>query len=224
MQVIQTASLSEQIGDVIKQQILSGELRPEQRISVEELADQWGVSRSPIRDALKQLEMVGLVNVVPRRGVYVGKLDRRSFRNIFDLRIALECLAVVTATELIPEDKLIHMLQMYKEAERRLRDDNDREFMVEHDHLIHDLIIEYCDNPTLIQFMKNLQDMDSWARSTLVAYQPKAYEDALPEHLEIANALRKRDSEAARKLLYQHLANAFHRAYDNWNEEAATAT
>lgn len=214
---IETASLSEQVENALKEEILAGTYLPGQRISPEDLCVKWGVSITPVRDAIKRLEAKGLLKVVPRRGVYVTTVDKRLFKNIFDLRIALECLAVETATRLIPDAKVEEVLNAYRLAGKRLQETGDRSFLIETDHLVHDVIIEYCDNPKLMEIMDGLTDLSLWAQATLVAHQPDSYEQALPEHLTIMEAIRRRDVAAAREALRAHLQNAFSRAYEHWN-------
>lgn len=215
--MIETASLSEQIAAMLKEQILAGRLSPGERVSLDDISAQFGVSYTPVRDAIRSLEAVGLVEVTPRRGVHVATLDWGAFKDIFDLRIALECLAVETAVVNLPDEEIARALDIYREAERRLHEDGDRTYMVEHDHLLHDLIVQYCGNARLIEIMRNLNDLNILARGTLVARRIDAYEQALPEHLQIMQALRRRDGAAARTALRCHLNNAFHRAYDDWN-------
>jgi DNA-binding GntR family transcriptional regulator len=215
--MIETASLSEQIACMLKEQILSGDLAPGERVSIDELSARLGVSYTPVRDAIRSLEATGLVTVLPRRGVRVATLDWHAFKDIFDLRIALECLAVETAALRIPEEEIERVLSIYREAERRLKHEGDRAFMVEHDHILHELIIQHCGNARLIEIMQNLNDLSILARGTLVARRADAYEQALPEHIEIMEALRNRDMETARSALRHHLNNAFHRANNWWN-------
>jgi DNA-binding GntR family transcriptional regulator len=215
--MITTSSLSEQIEHAIKDEILSGRFTPGQRIQIDELADRWRVSTTPIRDALRRLESAGLVEVAPRRGFFVATLSKREFKNIFDLRIALETLAIETATARIPDEELQQALGRYREAERRLKLHGDRSLLIEHDHTLHDLIIHYCDNPKLIEFMRELHDLDVWARATLVMRRPDSYEQALPEHIRVMEALQARNADAAREALREHLSNAFYRAYNDWN-------
>lgn len=212
-----TASLSEQIETALKEEIVLGNLSPGERIPVDDLAEQWGVSSTPIRDALRRLESVGLVKVVPRRGFYVETMSKQEFKSIFDLRIALETLAVETATTRIPEEELERVLQQYREAEAQIAQGGERTLLLQHDHELHALIVDYCDNPKLKGFMAELHDLSLWARGTLVSLRPDAYEQALPEHIQVVEALQRRDAGAARRALLRHLENAFQRADENWN-------
>ena len=100
--MFEKSSLGEQVAEALKNEILSGRLAPKQRIDIGRYASDWNVSSTPMRDAVKQLEAAGLVEVSPRRGVYVSEIDRQELREIFELRTALESLAIRSATERIP--------------------------------------------------------------------------------------------------------------------------
>ncbi len=219
--MLKTASLSEQIEETLKEQILLGNLGPGERIPVDELAEQWGVSSTPIRDALRRLESVGSASVAPRRGFYVETLTKEEFKNIFDLRIVLEALAVETATTRIPEEELARVMQQYQDADAQLSQSGERTLLLQYDHALHTLIIQYCDNPKLREFMDELRVLDLWARGTLVSLLPDAYERALPEHIQVMKALQTRDPKAARAALVNHLENALQRAYVSWNGRGA---
>ncbi|GAB4564213.1 MAG: GntR family transcriptional regulator [Anaerolineae bacterium] len=218
--MIQTASLSQQIEEALKAEILSGRFKPGERIPLEELAEQWGVSITPVRDAVKRLEKAGLVNVLPRRGVYTAVVDWNTFENVFELRIALECLAIRKATDAIPTEEIERVLSDYEESERRLAQ-GDREFMIQHDHALHDLIIEHCGNEKLVEIMRDLHDLSALARKTLVLMAPESYERALPEHLAIMRALRDRDADAAERAMRTHLTNVLQRARATWEQQRA---
>lgn len=216
--VLQKASLSEQIENALKEEILKGRFAPGEKISVEVLAEEWEVSNTPIRDAMRRLEKAGMLKVVPRRGVYVATIDQEDFKHVFDLRIALECLAVKTATTQIPDEDVQNLLDTYAEAERRLCEDNDRDFLITHDHLVHDVIVQYCGNPKLIEYMQDLHNLSIWAQGAMNARQPDSFEKALPEHLEIVRALKARDVKTAETSLRSHLECVYHRAQAQWND------
>lgn len=215
--VLQKASLSEQIESALKEEILKGRFAPGEKISVEALAAEWEVSNTPIRDAMRRLEKAGMLKVVPRRGVYVATIDQQDFKHVFDLRIALECLAIKTATTQIPDEEVQALLKTYKESERRLQESGDRDFLIEHDHAIHDVIVQYCGNPKLIEYMQDLHNLSIWAQGTMNARQPDSFEKALPEHLEIVRRLNERDVEAAESALRSHLENVYRRAQKHWD-------
>ena len=217
--MIQTASLSEQIEQALKSEILAGNFEPGQRIAVEELSENWGVSITPVRDAVKQLEKVGLVKVMSRRGVYVTTVDWRTFEDVFELRIALECLAIRKASQRIPDDEIAGALADYEEAARRLAKTGDHEFLIEHDHNLHDLVVQYSDNERLIEIMQDLHDLSALARAALIINRPDSYVRALPEHLTIMHALSRRDADAAEAAMRSHLSNVLERARVTWDQQ-----
>jgi DNA-binding GntR family transcriptional regulator len=204
----------------LKREILSGNLLPGQRVDMNEYATQWGISNTPIRDALARLEQVGFVKVYPRRGVYVSRIDQKTFKDIFDLRIALECLATELGTPIIPDEEIERVLRSYLEAGRRLREDDDRTFLIETDYLVHQLILYHCHNTRLIQIMDGLQDMINWARQTVVVHHPEAYETTLPEHIAIVEGIQSRDCTLAVTAMRTHLQNSYERTRSYWEQVA----
>lgn len=209
--MIPIASLGQQIEKSLREDILSGMLAPGQRILIGNIARQWGVSVTPVRDAVMRLEAIGLVRVAPRRGVFVADCDRRTFKNVFEVRIALERLAVESAVHRIPAKELKRARATYREARVRLGRDGDRAFMIEHDHLVHDLILRYCGNDRLTQIMEGLEDLNRWVRRAVVVRRVDSYEKALAEHCRIVHALCRRNTAAARAALDSHLRNSFSR-------------
>jgi DNA-binding GntR family transcriptional regulator len=212
---VETTSLGEQIQNALKGDILSGRMAPGQRIAIEELAARWGVSSTPVRDAIRRLESVGFVTVQPRRGIYVAELDADAFRDIFELRIALECLAVETATLLAPEYELDHVLARYREAAEHLRSTGDRSLIAERDYMMHDLLMRFCRNLRLVAIMDDLRDLIDWAQATIVGRQPEAYDVTVYEHIGIVEAMRARDVATARQAVRVHLERALARYQSN---------
>lgn len=211
--MIDTTPLSKQAEQALKNEILSGNLTPGQRIDLPEYAAAWGISITPLRDACRVLQTVGLIEVSPRRGVFVATPSRKMFRDIFHLRIALECMAVQLATLLIPEDLLTQTATTYRHAYDTFVKTGDRKLLVEHDHDIHDLVVNYSDNPRLIEIMQDLQDMVTWTRLTVIQRVPESYKQAAQEHLRIYEALEARDTTAAVEAMRIHLQSAFERTY-----------
>ena len=215
--VLQKASLSEQIENMLKEQILSGTLAPGQQLSVQELASKWEVSGTPIRDAIQRLEKIGFLKVAPRRGVYVNTMDKRTFKDIFELRIAMECLAAETATERIPQDELDDMARVFATAKQQYEETGNIELLEKNDSLIHDTIIKYSDNEKLIQIMNEFSDLIAWARFTVVERQPSSYTTALDDHLKIIDSLQARDTATTITLLKQHFGDTLSHTLDLFN-------
>ncbi|MFN2237303.1 MAG: GntR family transcriptional regulator [Anaerolineales bacterium] len=217
MTIINALSLGEQIEEAIKGEILSGELIPGQRLSIDELAQKWGVSSMPVRDAVRRLETSGFLIVAPRRGVFVSKFDQTRFKNILDIRSALECLAIELSIESIPEVEIDKAIEIYREGEQYLAETGDSSKLAEDDQIVHDLIIKYCNNPKLIEIMDGLQSLIDWGHKTVESYLPDAFVKALPEHFRILEALKERDLEASQSAMRTHLKGTLDRTLAVWS-------
>ena len=219
--MFEKSSLGEQVAEALKDEILSGRLAPRQRIDIGRYASSWNVSSTPMRDAVKRLEAAGLVEVSPRRGVFVSGIDRQELREIFELRTALESLAIRSATERMPAAEAERALRLYRSAEDAL-DEQDRDRILgDIDSLIHDLAVEYCGNRRLIELIENLRALINWSRSALISHLERPYAEALPEHIEIAEALCARDGERAAAAMRAHLENSYDRIAMVLDERAA---
>src|SRR5438132_8899068 len=118
MQLV-TKPLAEQVRDVLRERIVGGTFSPNERVDMEALAAEFGISVTPVRDAVRLLERDGLVVVRPRKGVFTAAADVKAFRDVFDARIALECLAVETAVDRIPAIALDALAASYGAAAER---------------------------------------------------------------------------------------------------------
>ena len=217
MTVINALSLGEQIEEAIKGEILSGELKPGQLLSIDELAQKWGVSSMPVRDAVRRLETSGFLIVAPRRGVFVSKFDQTRFKNILDIRSALECLAIELSIAAIPDAEIVRAIEIYREGERHLTETGDVSTLAENDKVVHNIIIKYCNNPKLIEIMDGLENLIDWGHKTVESYLPDAFEKALPEHFSILEALKERDLEAAQSAMRTHLKGTLERTLTAWS-------
>lgn len=215
---INSASLGEQIEDALKEEILLGKLKPGQRLSLDELAKQWGVSSMPVRDAVKRLEISGFLKVAPRRGVFVSQFDKNRFRNILDIRIALEKLGIELATDIIPKNEIEYGINLYMEGGKEMRELGKSSILAQNDNYVHDLIFRYCHNSKLVEIMNGLQDLVDWCHKTVEVYRPDALEKALPEHIDILKALKARDVEGAKEAMQTHLKGTLERTFDIWTE------
>lgn len=217
--MIETTPLNEQIAHELKGEILNGVLEPGQKISIEDLAQRWNVSTTPVRDAIRSLEASGFVKVSPRKSVFVGSMDFKAFKDVFDLRIVLECLAVEQSVERIPQTKIEKTLDTCEAALEEYKKNADLNILKHVDNLVHDLVISYSDNQKLIQIMDELHDLIDWARS-MVGRQPKSYDAAIYEHIQVLKALKKKDTQAAILAMRTHLKNSFERTRQGWNDGA----
>lgn len=220
---INASSLGEQIEVALKEEILSGQLVPGQRLSIDELAKRWGVSSMPVRDAVKRLETSGFLIVAPRSGVFVSQFNQTRFKNVLDIRTAMECLAIELSTDAIPEVEIDHAICTYQEGGKILSETGDASQLAAQDSIVHELVIKYSNNPKLIEIMTGLQDLIDWGHKTVANYRPDALERALPEHLEILTALKARDVNTAQNAMRTHLKGTLTRTLEMWANNQKTS-
>ncbi len=106
IKMIKHSNLSHRIYEILKDQIINEELAPGERLLDDKLASSFGVSRTPVREALTRLTSEGLVEITPRSGIYVKKLTRKDVEEIYKIRKVLEGLAAREATSIIDGKKL----------------------------------------------------------------------------------------------------------------------
>jgi DNA-binding GntR family transcriptional regulator len=201
--LVQT-SLADQARDAIRQQIMSGTLRSGERIDLTDLAQKWNISPTPLRDAVKALESTGLVEIQPRRGVFVAALDRNGLRETFELRIAFEGMAARLAAHRMPDGVANEAAERYRAA-GALNGPDQQAALAAVDDLVHNIVHDHCGNKRLQKMAESVRDLVSWSKQTIIRNVPQSYSATLPEHLAICQALIARDPDAAESAMRRHL-------------------
>lgn len=191
--------------NTLRQAILRGELKPGERLMEIQLANKLGVSRTPIREALRKLELEGLVNMVPRKGAEVADITEKSLRDVLEVRKALEELSVQLACEKITEEE-IEELKRVAERFKDTLNDQDVTKIAEADVAFHDVIYTATDNQKLILLLNNLREQMYRYR---VEYLKKeeAYPQLIAEHEELIDNISKRNKEEATRIMCEHIDN-----------------
>lgn len=197
--------LRDVVFNTLRQAILRGELKPGERLMEIQLANKLGVSRTPIREALRKLELEGLVNMVPRKGAEVADITEKSLRDVLEVRKALEELSVQLACEKITEEE-IEELKRVAERFKDTLDDQDVTKIAEADVAFHDVIYTATDNQKLILLLNNLREQMYRYR---VEYLKKeeAYPHLIAEHEELIDNISKRNKEEATRIMCEHIDN-----------------
>ena len=197
--------LRDVVFNTLRQAILRGELKPGERLMEIQLANKLGVSRTPIREALRKLELEGLVNMVPRKGAEVADITEESLRDVLEVRKALEELSVQLACEKITEEE-IEELKRVAERFKDTLDDQDVTKIAEADVAFHDVIYTATDNQKLILLLNNLREQMYRYR---VEYLKKeeAYPQLIAEHEELIDNISKRNKEEATRIMCEHIDN-----------------
>ena len=147
--------LRDVVFQTLRQAILRGELKPGERLMEVRLAKKLGVSRTPIREAIRKLELEGLVLMIPRRGAEVAEITEKSMRDVLEVRRALEVLAVSLSCDRISGEQIEALKEAAEEFDRSLTSD-DVTRTAEADVHVHDIIYRSTDNQRLIQLLSNL--------------------------------------------------------------------
>jgi DNA-binding GntR family transcriptional regulator len=195
--------LREIVYDQLKQQILTGEINPGTRMMEVDLARDMGVSRTPIREAIRKLEKEGLVIIEPRRGAYVSDISVKDMVDTLVVREDLEGLAGLLAAETISREEVEELDQIttrYSDAIAA----GDTANIIHFDEMFHRRIVELTGNQTLIQLFGSVQEQA--LRFRYLYYDDfSRYENMPVEHRNIVEAIRSGDGEAARRVSDNHV-------------------
>ena len=197
--------LRDVVFNTLRKAILRGNLEPGERLREIHLADKLGVSRTPIREAIRKLELEGLVVMIPRRGAVVAEITEKSLRDGLEVRRALEALAVRLACETIL-DAEVEELKVAAERFEEALETGDVTAFAEADVRFHDIIYRATDNQRLIQLLYNLREQMYRYRVEYLKRED-AHETLLEEHQAINETIEKRDVAKAVEAVRTHIDN-----------------
>lgn len=201
--------LRELVFEALREAIVKGDLAPGERLMEVQLAEELGVSRTPVREAIRRLELEGYAVMVPRKGAYVASLSAKDVADVFEIRTALEGLAAELATERITEEELEELERRLHFVARRV-EEGDLSRLVEADTEFHDLLYRASRNQRLVQIIGNLREQIQRLRAASLA-TPGRMQEMLAEHKQIVEAVARRNGALARRLAEQHIENAEYR-------------
>ena len=197
--------LRDVVFNTLRQAILKGELEPGERLMEIQLAERLGVSRTPIREAIRKLELEGLVLMIPRKGAEVARISEKSLRDVLEIRRSVEELAIELACQRMTEEE-IDDLEAAKKAFADAVARRDMMLMAETDEMYHETIYKGTKNNRLIQIINNL-------REQMYRYRLEYIKDAdkhpilLIEHDNIFKAVRARHVAEAKAAMREHIDN-----------------
>lgn len=198
--------LREIVFETLREAIIQGRLRPGERMMEIQLAEEMGVSRTPVREAIRKLELEGFVVMVPRKGAFVAGISIKDIVNVFEVRAAMEALAAGLAAERITSEEMEELerslVQINEVSSRDNIDD-----IVALDSSFHDIIYRASRNERLIQIVTHLQEQIHRFRTASLS-QPGRTKWALGEHKKIVEAISDRNVELAQSLAREHIENA----------------
>ena len=198
--------LREAVCETLRDAIRKGILEPGERLMEVQLADELGISRTPVREAIRKLEQEGYVIMMPRRGTYVSDISTGDVKEIFEIRSALESLAAGLAARRIEPDELETLQNLLIEIEGYIAK-NDIEKIVETDIKFHGLLYKVSRNERLVNIINNLKEQLARFRTLSMSY-PGRLQETLEEHSEIVEAIANGDVSAARDAAEHHMERA----------------
>ncbi len=189
----------------LREAILKGELKPGERLMELQLAAKLGVSRTPIREAIRMLELEGLAVTVPRKGAEVARMTEKDMEDVLQIREALDELAASIACRQITADELEELRKTADEFEEYTKT-GDIKRIAEVDVRFHDIIYQATRNPKLVAMLNNLREQMYRYRVEYLKDE-KNYPILVKEHSEILAGLEEKNQKSVKNAMYQHVRN-----------------
>lgn len=197
--------LRDVVFNTLRESILKGEMKPGERLMEIHLASRLGVSRTPIREAIRMLELEGLVTMIPRRGAEVAQISVKGLRDVLEVRQALDALAMELACARITDEE-IRTLRKACDEFATLTGTQDAIAIAQADVNLHDIIVRASGNDRLAQMVGNLSQQ-------MYRYRLEYIKDVsqhgrlIEEHEEIYRCISTRDREAGARAIKMHIYN-----------------
>ena len=196
--------LRDVVFNTLRDAILTGKLVPGERLMENQLAEKLGVSRTPVREALRMLELENLVELVPRKGAQVLDMSEKDITNILEVRSALEGLATSLACKKMTKEDLQQLKSMEVDFEKAVAD-NDVEHFVDIDEDFHDLIFAATENDKLISIFRNLRIQLYRYRMAQAKNNETSMSTIVAHHRSIIRAIENHDAEEGASIAQGHI-------------------
>ncbi len=197
--------LRDVVFNTLRQAILKGELEPGERLMEIQLAERLGVSRTPIREAIRKLELEGLVLMIPRKGAEVAKISEKSLRDVLEVRRSLDELAIELAIQRMTDEDIAALEEAQKQFRAAVAG-ADAMTIAQQDENYHDVIYNATGNSRLVQILNNLREQMYRYRLEYIKDEEKR-QILLAEHRKIYRALCSRHVEEAKQAMREHIDN-----------------
>jgi DNA-binding GntR family transcriptional regulator len=204
--IVEYQSKNHLVFNILKENILSGELKPGERIIIRKFSSFLKVSETPVRESLKMLESEGLVSSIPHIGFVVTELDTKELENILTIRLNLECLATNLAVDNINNKTIEALIENLERMEATIKKDDKVEYGCLNREF-HQIIYKSSDNQSLYKLILDLWDRSARARSVFL-FDPKIIKQSYEEHKQIVNLLKRKD-RAVCKIIEKHKKRSF---------------
>ncbi len=208
MEEYQDRSLRGRVFQRLREDILSGVYQEHDELREITIGEELGVSRTPVREALRQLELEGLVKIIPNKGAYVTGITLKDVADIYKIRSMLEGMCARWATKYITEKQIeeLEEVLLLSEFHLRKRSGEQADQVTELDGKFHRILYEASNSRILEHVLSDFHKYVQMARAMSVGEKNRA-EKSIQEHREILEAIQKHDGELAEKLANRHILN-----------------
>ncbi len=197
--------LRDVVFNTLREAILKGDLKPGERLMELQLADKLGVSRTPIREAIRMLQQEGLAVTIPRRGAEVAGMTEKDMEDVLQIREALEILAVQLASEKITEEQIAQLEEKLTAFEEAIKTAEVKR-IAQSDIDFHDLIYNAGENPRLVAMLNNLREQIYRYRVEYLKDE-RIYPRLIEEHKQIIIGLKERNKNYVVEMTKKHVDN-----------------
>lgn len=202
----QELSLSGRVFKQLRGDIIKGKYKENDELREVTIGKELGVSRTPVREALRQLELEGLVKIIPNKGAYVTGISQKDVKDIYMIRSMLEGLCARWATENITEEQLqeLEEIILLSEFHMKRESSNSADQVTEMDGRFHTVLYEACNSKILSHVLADFHKYVMSARRASVVSEERARK-SVREHKQILRAIRDRDADLAEQLANEHI-------------------
>ena len=200
--LINKEKYSDQVFDILKSKIINNVIKPGSKLKIEEIEREYGISKTPLKEALNKLEYEGYVTVKSRSGTYVSIPTKEEVKQIYELRQAIEWQAIQLSIGNIPIKDLLKLKEDIIVAEQKIEKE-EYDLFFDTDVRLHKMIVDYSGNKYILKVKEMIDDHIHWFRILGAINKTRPYKSSA-RHQEIVEALIKEDRENAALLIKLH--------------------
>ena len=202
--IVKISGLKEYVYHELKKKLMSSSIKQGERIWEDEIAAEFGVSRTPVREAINRLIAEGFVENRPRKGIFAAEVSRDELIKMLDIRIVLEELSVKMCCLLISEEEISKLKGIYSDFSDKLKK-GEYGKASELDSEIHKYIAQVSNNQKLIAYINDIQDFFAYTRTGVVNWTDKKVERSVNDHHDLVEAIAVRDEAKAASLILRDI-------------------
>jgi len=212
------SSFKEMSFKAIKAAILSGELKAETIYNIDEFAKSFGISKTPVREALIDLADRGFVTFIPHRGIKLNTFDAKGIRNLYEIRGAIEITAIQYIHRKISDGSIEELENLNKSAKEFIDKKDPAEF-VACDRDFHFYLAELTDNAYFVSFLERVRDLIDWMGTKALLHDMTRMTAVYQEHQKVIDGLKAKNIEGAKQAMAEHIHNTMNNVLEQWNNK-----